>query len=72
MAMMTPPTQVPFGAITVHRIVSAVVALIETVSEWRAKRAAKRQLAGFSGRQLDDIGLTPRDIIRPAARGRRA
>lgn len=53
---------VPFGAVTVHRIVTAVASVVAAVRRWNQTRHTIAQLRRLSDRQLDDIGLTRADI----------
>ncbi|MEM6944446.1 MAG: DUF1127 domain-containing protein [Pseudomonadota bacterium] len=52
----------PFGAITVHNIVSALYALRTRFEDRLAARRTAAQLRALTVAQLDDIGLTPGDI----------
>jgi uncharacterized protein YjiS (DUF1127 family) len=65
------PGAIPLGAITIHRIVSAVFALGQRIGERYTAHRTTRILQSLSARQLDDIGLMPDDIARYATRGRR-
>ncbi len=55
---------VPFGALTVHRAVSAVTALGERFAEWRRARRTLAELERLTPAQLEDIGLTRADLER--------
>lgn len=57
MAITHNTPQAPFGAITLHRIVSAVEGLWARVSEWNARRKTRAILSRLSDRELADIGL---------------
>ena len=52
----------PFGAITVHRIVTAVSEMTAKLQTWYEIRRTVRVLRTLSPAQLDDIGLTRGDI----------
>lgn len=60
---------VPFGALTVHRIVTAVSNAIATFRRWNQIRRTVDELRRLSPRQLDDIGLTRSDIQKLADGG---
>ncbi len=52
----------PFGAITTHRIVTAVVGVADRVRMWNDTRRTVSALRALSPDQLDDIGLTTADV----------
>ena len=52
----------PFGAITVHRIVTAAANAAATLRSWNDNRRTVNALRALSPAQLDDIGLTPADV----------
>jgi uncharacterized protein YjiS (DUF1127 family) len=54
----------PFGAETTYRIVSALDAVIGTISDWNSKRATRNALSALSDRELTDIGLSRADVER--------
>ncbi len=54
----------PFGAITLHRIVAAVYDARDAVIRWNRARRTGEELRRLSREQLDDIGLTPGDVDR--------
>lgn len=63
MAVFHPTTAVPFGAISVHKIVSFADRMVAAV---RAKFVAERtlsQLSRLTPAQLRDIGLADHDLI---------
>jgi len=60
---------VPFGAITVHRVVSAFTKAASALRSWRETRRTVNALRRLTPAQLDDIGLTPADIEEIARRG---
>ena len=62
MAYTVQPNAVPFGALTVHRIVTAVSNAVTTFQRWQQTRRTVAELRRLSPRQLDDIGLTPADV----------
>jgi uncharacterized protein YjiS (DUF1127 family) len=53
---------VPFGALTVHRIVTAVSSVAAAFRRWNQTRQTIAQLRRLSDRQLEDIGLTRADV----------
>lgn len=53
---------VPFGAISVHRLVCAIEDGIATLRDWDARRRTARELSRLSRRQLIDIGLGDVDV----------
>lgn len=62
MTMAHTTSRLPFGAITVHRVVSFSNELIERFHQWSETRRTVAQLRALSPQQLDDIGLTQADI----------
>ena len=52
----------PFGAITVHRIVTSVSEMAAKLQAWNDTRRTVNVLRTLSLAQLDDIGLTRGDI----------
>ncbi len=52
----------PFGAITVHRVVTAISGVADKLRAWNDTRRTVNALRGLSAAQLDDIGLTRADI----------
>ena len=52
----------PFGAITVHRVVTALSGVVGTLRAWNDTRRTIVALRELSPAQLDDIGLTRGDI----------
>ncbi len=52
----------PFGAITVHRVVTAISGVVGTLRAWNDTRRTIVALRELSPAQLDDIGLTRGDI----------
>ncbi len=53
---------VPFGAISVHRLICAIEDGIAALREWDARRRTTRELSKLSRRQLIDIGLGDVDL----------
>ncbi len=47
----------PFGAITIHRLVSGADDLLRRAAASRAERATRKQLERLSSYQLSDIGI---------------
>ncbi|HUF87864.1 MAG TPA: DUF1127 domain-containing protein [Thermohalobaculum sp.] len=68
MAHIVATTAVPFGALTVHRIVTAALNAAAAFRRWNETRRTVAELRQLSPRQLDDIGLTQADIERMANR----
>ena len=54
----------PFGAITVHRVVTALSGVVDKLRAWNDTRRTVNVLRALSNAQLDDIGLTRADIER--------
>ena len=52
----------PFGAITVHRIVTAISGVVDKLRAWNDTRRTIIALSALTDAQLDDIGLTRGDI----------
>lgn len=53
---------VPFGAITVYRLVQVVGHTAEAMKAWNSARITRKALNRLSNRELDDIGLCRGDI----------
>ena len=66
MAHISETHAVPFGALTVHRIVTAVANVVAAFHRWNQTRLTVAELRRLTDRQLDDIGLTRADIDRMA------
>jgi uncharacterized protein YjiS (DUF1127 family) len=52
----------PFGAITIHRVATAVDKAIASLSAWNDTRHSLAALRRLDAHLLDDIGLTRSDI----------
>ena len=52
----------PFGAITVHRVITAISGVVATLRAWNDTRCTIVALRALSAAQLDDIGLTRTDV----------
>ncbi len=52
----------PFGAITAHRVVTALSGVAGTLRSWNDTRRTMNALRALSPAQLDDIGLSRGDI----------
>ena len=52
----------PFGAILIHRIVSALSDVAGNIRKWNDNRRTIAALRALSNAQLDDIGLARADI----------
>ena len=59
----------PFGAITVHRVATALLGVVGTLRAWNDTRRTINTLRALSAAQLDDIGLTRGDIEEFARKG---
>jgi uncharacterized protein YjiS (DUF1127 family) len=60
----------PFGAETVHHVVTFFGEVAERISAWRERRRTVAMLRSLDADQLDDIGLTVADIEDFARTGR--
>ena len=58
----TRTTVAPFGAIAIHRFVSAISGVADKLRAWNDTRRTIVVLRALSAAQLDDIGLTRADI----------
>jgi uncharacterized protein YjiS (DUF1127 family) len=58
MANIITTAAAPFGAITIHRIVTAVASVAGNLRTWNETRRTINALRNLSQAQLDDIGLT--------------
>jgi len=70
MAMIQKTAQLPFGAITAHKVSSALYRAIEAVEKWFETRRTIAELERLSPEQLDDIGLTRADIANLSSKAR--
>jgi uncharacterized protein YjiS (DUF1127 family) len=52
----------PFGAITIHRIVTAIYGVAGSLRAWNETRRTLHALRALSPAQLDDIGLSRADV----------
>ena len=52
----------PFGAITIHRIITVVSDMAPTLRTWNDTRRTVNVLRSLSPAQLDDIGLTRGEV----------
>jgi uncharacterized protein YjiS (DUF1127 family) len=52
----------PFGAITIHRAISAMTEMRIALAAWRETRATRIALHSLSDEILNDIGVTRWDI----------
>ncbi len=59
----------PFGAITVHRVVTAISGVIDYLRAWNDTRRTIVALRALNAAQLDDIGLTRADVENYGNRG---
>jgi uncharacterized protein YjiS (DUF1127 family) len=60
----------PFGAITIHRMVTAVSGVAENLRAWNETRRTINALRALSPAQLDDIGLTRSQVEDFGRKGR--
>lgn len=51
----------PFGAVTIHRTLTAADNRRNALIEWNNKRVTRNALSKLSDRELSDIGLTRND-----------
>ncbi|HUS53836.1 MAG TPA: DUF1127 domain-containing protein [Thermohalobaculum sp.] len=58
MANIITTAAAPFGAITIHRMVTAVSGVAGNLRAWNETRRTINALRSLSPAQLDDIGLT--------------
>ena len=58
MANIITTAAAPFGAITIHRMVTAVSGVAGNLRAWNETRRTINALRALSPAQLDDIGLT--------------
>ena len=54
----------PFGAITIHRAITAVQTSVEGLVAWEKSRRTQKALNALSDEVLADIGLTRGDIAK--------
>ena len=52
----------PFGAITIHRVITALSDVVATLRTWNETRRTINTLRALNAARLDDIGLTRGDI----------
>lgn len=52
----------PFGALTIHRVITRIEALVATVASWNNERKTVATLSRLSDHELNDIGLCRGDI----------
>ena len=57
-----PAAFAPFGAITIHRVITALWSVADKLYAWNARRRTITALRALSPTQLDDIGLTDGDV----------
>lgn len=55
-------SSLPFGAITIYRLMNSVEAVVSAFISWSDARQTRDALAKLSDRQLADIGLSRSDI----------
>jgi uncharacterized protein YjiS (DUF1127 family) len=57
-ALLDNNTSLPFGSITIYRVVNAVSSAAEAAILWRRARQTRAVLNALSDHELNDIGLT--------------
>ena len=62
MATYATSRTVPFGAITVFRMVQSVSTVAASFQTWNAARITRKALSRLSNHELDDIGLCRGEI----------
>ena len=62
MTTITATHAAPFGAITTFRAIHAVETAINSLIAWNANRQTNKALNALTLRQLDDIGLAPKEL----------
>lgn len=55
-------SRLPFGAIAIHRFLTAIEQPVRAFSSWRTERQTRKALSNLSDHQLVDIGLDPSDF----------
>ncbi len=53
----------PLGAATILHVVDAFTVAFEKAVEWNETRKTRKALSQLSDAQLEDIGLTRKDIV---------
>ena len=63
MATTFPPAAVaPFGAITIHRVITVLWGAADTLCAWNKRRRTIAVLRALNPTQLDDVGLTRSNV----------
>jgi uncharacterized protein YjiS (DUF1127 family) len=62
MFVTTTADRVPFGAITILKLVNIAENATTALTTWNLNRITRRELSRLSDHQLEDIGLTRGDI----------
>lgn len=62
MSVTTATNSVPFGAITIYRLINKIESSAVRFGEWNAKRKTAIELSKLSASQLEDIGVNPGEI----------
>ncbi|WP_264211768.1 DUF1127 domain-containing protein [Leisingera thetidis] len=62
--MTTANIYAPLGAVTVLRVVDALISVKNTVVEWNETRETRKALSQLTDAQLEDIGLDRSDIAK--------
>jgi len=58
----SPAAVAPFGAITIHRVITALWALAERLQDWNDSRRTTAALRRLNAAALKDIGLTRAEV----------
>jgi uncharacterized protein YjiS (DUF1127 family) len=61
MTLAATNTQVPLGAVAIHRVVDTFLNLKSSAVGWNEARETRKALSRLSAHQLEDIGLTRAD-----------
>ncbi|MEX0348311.1 MAG: DUF1127 domain-containing protein [Paracoccaceae bacterium] len=62
MANVAVNSQAPRGAVAEFRIVNVISSVIASIVKWNADRLTRKELSKLTDAQLEDIGLTRKDI----------
>lgn len=62
MAAIDTTRVVPFGAITLHKVVRAADSQLAALRDWNDLRRTRKALSSLSDRELADIGMIRNDI----------
>lgn len=62
MSVTTATNSVPFGAITIYRMINKVESTAARFGQWNAERKTIKELSALTPSQLEDIGIAPGEI----------